>query len=532
MPFRGLAIWTGSYYELEARWRYPRITDGKHVQLFDDGQTPGVQQLVAKMDQHIESMAKILGQQIAKTKIRWVRGRIFGLRGRSLGAWAICDTSQDPDLQYLDRHEVAHSVITMMCPIDQGMPSLLAEGWAQSNSTDRADCILALYRRHRDGDSPILTDAYEIPKGDAYSVGAPLAWYLLDTFGGDKFHELYGAVKRDRLEADVLRILGVTWQQVERDFWKWLSQQAEIEIEKRNAGGEFQAVSFDRPQDQAKWDRIISELKEKEKRGYPERLAVRSSDGNSDVQMICAPNAISYVWNLSSTQRFERFTPERRDHVLQIQDGSFAFEADSIGKQSTATNTAKMNSVRRWEFFERWSLKGQLRLDFEELQLKNNRFRHRIHSISEGTSVSDPWSINYSTSVTGAEVPKRRVVMKVDPQHQFDLVSLREHEDGKSTDTSIEYVDMSEYRFRKRIVCDNQETTFVEMTSSEIETTKRNIEAAVLGASTKPKTSFLSKLKSGLVSPKALALGWPLMTLIVFGIGWTGQIKIKVRKEH
>jgi len=57
LPFRTLGIWAGSWFELEARLRYPRITDGKHVQLFDDGQTPDVQQLVAKMDQHIESMS-------------------------------------------------------------------------------------------------------------------------------------------------------------------------------------------------------------------------------------------------------------------------------------------------------------------------------------------------------------------------------------------------------------------------------------------------------------------------------------------
>ncbi len=46
-PMRSLGLWVGSYFELEARWRYLRITKGKHAMLFDDGTTPNVESLVA-----------------------------------------------------------------------------------------------------------------------------------------------------------------------------------------------------------------------------------------------------------------------------------------------------------------------------------------------------------------------------------------------------------------------------------------------------------------------------------------------------
>lgn len=541
LPFRGLAIWTGSYYELEARWRYPRITDGKHVQLFDDGQTPDVQQIVAEMDQHIESMAQTLGQPIAQTKTRWVRGPVSGLSANSLGAWAVCRPSRAPNLQYVDLHEVAHSVITMMCPIDQEMPMLLAEGWAQSNSKDRADTILALYRRHKDGETPTLVqitnDAYGKSDPDAYDIGAPLAWYLLEAFGGEKFHELYGGVKRDHFEADVLRILGVTWQQVDQDFWKWLAQQAEIEIENRNAHGESQsAVSFDRPQDQARWEQIVSEIKEREKRGFPERFAINCSGENYGGQLVIAPHAIWTSWKVrgsNPSQTFEWLTAERCDSVLQMSDERFDFHPDVVG---TRHFTVELNSIKHW-WLEKGSLKNVLRLDSWEPWLKNNN-RHRIHSISEGANISAPWTINYSTFAAEADVPKRRGVMKVDPQHAFDLISSREDSNnGEFHEHFYEYGDMDGHRIAQRIVSNDKSKkqnvwTIAEMSPLEIDKTKQATEAAVLEARARSKTIFPSNLKSALMSPKALAFGWPLMTLMVFGIDWLGSIKFRVRKTQ
>ena len=53
LPTRAFGIWVGDWFELEARWRYSRITQGQNVTLFDNGETPNVDKLVADMDHHI-----------------------------------------------------------------------------------------------------------------------------------------------------------------------------------------------------------------------------------------------------------------------------------------------------------------------------------------------------------------------------------------------------------------------------------------------------------------------------------------------
>ena len=64
--------------------------------------------------------------------------------------------------------------------------------------------------------------------------------------------------------------------------------------------------------------------------------------------------------------------------------------------------------------------------------------------------------------------------------------------------------------------------TIVEMSAHEIVITKQAAEAAVL----KARTRLSSSWRSALLSPKALAFGWPLMALIVFGIDWRRRRKM------
>ena len=134
-PVRIVGFWAESIGDVEARWRYPRWTYGQHVILLDDNRAPEPAKLVAQMDEHIEQMAARLHAQIPATKARWVRGSLLGMHGNAAISFAICDANQDSaELTSLDRHEMAHVLITALGSVDQDPPMLLCEGWAETQS--------------------------------------------------------------------------------------------------------------------------------------------------------------------------------------------------------------------------------------------------------------------------------------------------------------------------------------------------------------------------------------------------------------
>jgi hypothetical protein len=231
-PTRIVAFWAESAADLEARWRYPRWTPGRHLLLLDDGKTSQPQPLVDAMDAHIEQMAATLGTQLPAGRLRWVRGRLLGQGGRALVSWAICDTKDNPPgLTSLDRHEVAHVVIMALGGVDQEPPMLLVEGWAESQSKDRADMIQALAWRRDDDrayslDELIGPNWYGLSKGPAYDHGGPFVIYLMEYYGPKKFLELYHGVRQTTFRADCERILGDSWAKVEEQFWAWLAAEA------------------------------------------------------------------------------------------------------------------------------------------------------------------------------------------------------------------------------------------------------------------------------------------------------------------
>lgn len=232
-PLRMLGGWSCSFFDLEARLRYPRWTPGQQTILIDSGQTPVPESLVSQMDEHIAAMMKLLEQPSLATPVTWVRGSIFGMEGRSNGPWAICNASGSPDqLDGLDRHEVAHSVMTILAGPDQDPPALLIEGWAESQSTIREDQIRHLARQRRDHRTYSLReliepDWYLRSHGPVYSHGGPLVHFLIERFGGPKFFELYRDVRRPTFMVDCERILGVAWNQLDADFWTWLAAEDE-----------------------------------------------------------------------------------------------------------------------------------------------------------------------------------------------------------------------------------------------------------------------------------------------------------------
>lgn len=229
---RIVLFWAESVGDLEARWRYPRWTLGRHVMLYDDSQTLPPAQLVAQMDDYIEQISAHLRVPVPSGTARWVRGPLLGKHGIALMSWAVCDVGEPVgELTSFDRHEVAHVVMAMMGNADQDPPMLLAEGWAESQSKDREDLILRLAQELEQGTNYSLQelvgpDWYGRSVGPVYHHGGPLVVYLMEHYGPEEFFRFYHGVRPATFPADCQRILGDPWPEVERQFWEWLVAEA------------------------------------------------------------------------------------------------------------------------------------------------------------------------------------------------------------------------------------------------------------------------------------------------------------------
>jgi hypothetical protein len=129
--------------DLEARWFYPGRTRGKWVTMVG-ATAKDARAQVAAMDRHVEaSLARL--DQSATWPIVWYRGPLFGLRACAIFDMAIgSQVGMYPPpgadgLTDLDRHEVAHCVITQNYTGRSDPPRVLMEGWAQANEGARAE---------------------------------------------------------------------------------------------------------------------------------------------------------------------------------------------------------------------------------------------------------------------------------------------------------------------------------------------------------------------------------------------------------
>ena len=235
-PVRVTAVWASTVFDVEALWRYPRRTRGRHVVLIDDGRAPFPEKAVAEMDDHVEAMADVLGRPVPDRELLWVRGSLFGLNGVAICLWAICEDSPSGKLGglgYMERHEVAHTLITAMGGPDHYPPRLLLEGWAESQSDDREGEIRSLARQHKAGwnyslQGFVRPDGYDVTCSEIYTHGGPLVHYLIHRYGGEAFARLYFGVHPDTFHDDCRAILGDSWETVEEEFWIWLEAEDEV----------------------------------------------------------------------------------------------------------------------------------------------------------------------------------------------------------------------------------------------------------------------------------------------------------------
>jgi len=250
---------------MEARAVYfspRRLETPRLIMFYDDRTVTNASNDAAEMDQHVARMEQLLGLPL-RNKIFYVRGPLFGGRHVSFRGLAY-GTSESP-ARYVDRHELAHAVIGQHMP-DLQTPTLLSEGWAESQSVasrdlaDRAIQVRSMVAQwgprwaalteeerrtvlktfvDRDGWERLFRTAsggggnvtswlgeltnshwYRRDSGAVYSIGGAFVDHVLRRYGAGRFVELYFASRPGNFDQQCARALGADLQTIEQRFWE------------------------------------------------------------------------------------------------------------------------------------------------------------------------------------------------------------------------------------------------------------------------------------------------------------------------
>jgi len=245
--------------EAQAVYLYPHRLESQRLVMFYDDQVTDPEGDLGAMDRHVARMEEMTGLSL-QAKIYWVRGPLLGRRGLCCNGVAL--GSEQSPADHLDRHELAHAVLYQHYSPDTEPPTLLSEGWAESQSVDSktlAESALELRRllAHlatapesevggmldrfvdregfgrllRKGRGPEggigsflreLTDDfwYHHGNGPVYSVGGAFVSFLLGKHGAARFVEFYFACRPGTFEAECRRVFGTDLDALEKEFWE------------------------------------------------------------------------------------------------------------------------------------------------------------------------------------------------------------------------------------------------------------------------------------------------------------------------
>ena len=214
---------------------YPNRLAGEHtVMIYDHCADPEAD--VAEMDRHIEQVGKTLGRSLP-TKVYWVRGGLLGIRGVSLVGTAICGDFGPPrkseGLSYIDRHETAHNVFHDQLPATACPPTVLYEGWAESQSGEplheRARELLEKRggrRLARSARQLLSPEMYGHGGWEVYFQGGLLVDFLVRRYGGEKFFELCATCRPETIADDCQLVYGADLDELDDLFWGDLRDRA------------------------------------------------------------------------------------------------------------------------------------------------------------------------------------------------------------------------------------------------------------------------------------------------------------------
>jgi hypothetical protein len=258
-PAMVLMMRTGhSLMEAHAVYLYPHRLESLRLVMFYDDDLADPEGDLRVMDQHVANLESLTGLSL-RAKIYWARGRLLGQS--NLCCFGIALGSDRSPANELDRHELAHAVLNQHHSPSTEPPTLLSEGWAESQSTDSRDLaaqaleerrLLAslvkapesdvdselkrfadregfdrLLRRVRESEGGAicylreLTDPfwYHHDAGPVYSVGGAFVNFLLHKYGGERFVELYYACRPGTFGEECLRVFGTELDELEKEFW-------------------------------------------------------------------------------------------------------------------------------------------------------------------------------------------------------------------------------------------------------------------------------------------------------------------------
>lgn len=261
LPMRLLEMAGASVMEARAVYLMPhRIETPRLIMFYDDG-IPDPQRDAAEMDAHVARMEALTGLRL-RTKIFLIRAPVLANRHVSFLGLAF-GSSQGP-AGYVDRHELAHAVIGQHGGPDADPSTMLAEGWAESQSRTSQQLaseamnlrnLVSHWRskwRHMtpsekeeqlrafmdqqgmerlismdapNGAEPSylreLTSSfwYHQDSGAVYPIGGAFSDYLIRTYGAGKFVQLYFACRPRRFEQECKRVFGTDLDLLEGRFW-------------------------------------------------------------------------------------------------------------------------------------------------------------------------------------------------------------------------------------------------------------------------------------------------------------------------
>jgi hypothetical protein len=212
---------------------YPFRYEGERFVMWSDSPEFDVKAMAA-MDAHILAMEQFLGHR-SDYKVYWVRGPVWGIEGRAVFGWALGSRSSTPadaadGLNSMDRHEVAHIVVEQFSPKGDGGPKLLHEGWAELHAKPKPESRWEeCWFSQQEGKLPSLRaltnpEWYYNSIEPMYTLGSVLVEYILKRFGPEKFIELGCTCRQATFPDDVERVLGVSLDELDRDYQQDLAQ--------------------------------------------------------------------------------------------------------------------------------------------------------------------------------------------------------------------------------------------------------------------------------------------------------------------
>jgi hypothetical protein len=229
-----------SLMELQARYAYPHRLESERLVMFYDDRVTDPHRDLEAMDQHVAQLEALTGRPL-RGKIHWVRGQLLGQQRLALGNLVLgssrspvdWETADHPDRVSEDRHELAHAVMHQLQPPDTDAPTLLIEGWAESQAGMTASKRAEWAKQSRDlwrqrtGAGPSQSYLRELTgsawyhriDGPVYSVGGAFAEFLLRRYGAERLLALYFASRPGQFEAECAAQLGVELETLESEFW-------------------------------------------------------------------------------------------------------------------------------------------------------------------------------------------------------------------------------------------------------------------------------------------------------------------------